>query len=171
MVVVPGSGDLRTKQLFGNIQLHLEWRMPAEIQGRGQNRGNSGVFLMGLYELQILDSYQNETYVNGQAASIYKQHPPLVNASRPPGEWQTFDVVFIAPQFSTRGNLVSPARMTVFHNGVLVHHDAGLRGATVFRGEPQYGAHTNELPLQLQDHRHVVAFRNIWVRKIAPMKP
>ncbi len=171
MVVVPTPVPDRpinqqTKQAFGDIQLHLEYRTPAVVTGEGQGRGNSGVFFMGLYELQILDSYENPTYVNGQASSIYKQHPPLVNSSRPPGEWQTLDVVFIAPRFNADGSLLSPARMTAFHNGVLVQLDSVLSGPTVFRGEPKYTSHADRLPLMLQDHRKPVAFRNIWVREL-----
>ena len=168
MVIVPNPQpcDQRTKTAFGDIQLHLEFRTPAKIAGSGQGRGNSGIYFMGLYELQILDSWQNSTYVNGQAAAVYKQHPPLVNASRPPGEWQTYDVVFIAPRFAADGRLLSPARITALHNGVLVQYDAVLRGPTVFRGEPHYAPHAAKLPLVLQDHRNAVAFRNIWVREL-----
>lgn len=158
--------NIHSRQGFGDVQLHLEWRTPAEVKGSGQGRGNSGVFFMDHYELQVLDSYQNETYVNGQAASIYKQHAPLVNASRPPGEWQSYDVVFIAPRFNADGSVARPARMTVFHNGVLVQHDVVLRGPTVHRGEPKYVAHAAKLPLRLQDHGNPVAFRNIWVREL-----
>lgn len=169
LVIVPAAKpcDLRTKTAFGDVQLHLEFRTPAVVTSSGQGRGNSGVYFMGLYEIQILDSWQNETYVNGQAGSIYKQHPPLVNASRPPGAWQTLDVVFIAPRFDDAGQLLSPARFTAFHNGVLVQHDAVLRGPTVFRGEPKYAPHAAKLPLVLQDHRNPVAFRNIWIRELA----
>jgi len=166
MVCVPKSGPLRTKAAFGDLQLHLEFRTPTPVSGQGQGRGNSGVFLMGIYELQILDSYENPTYVNGQAAAIYKQYPPLVNASRRPGEWQTYDVVWIAPRFAPDGSLVSPARMTVFHNGVLVQHDAVLKGHTPNRGQPAYKAHADRLPLALQDHNNAIAFRNIWVREL-----
>jgi hypothetical protein len=174
MVVVPQPKpcDLRTKQSFGDVQLHLEWRSPSEIKGQGQDRGNSGVFFMGLYELQILDSWNNPTYVNGQAASVYKEHAPLVNASRRPGEWQVYDVVFIAPRFTTQGQLASPARLTAFHNGVLVQYDVVLSGPTPNGPSfhrpmlPPYEAHSAQLPIQLQDHRHPVAFRNIWVRRI-----
>jgi Domain of Unknown Function (DUF1080) len=171
MVVIPTPApakpcDQQTKQAFGDVQLHLEFRTPAQVVGDSQGRGNSGVFFMGLYELQVLDSYNNPTYVNGQAGSIYKQHPPLVNASRPPGEWQSYDAVFIAPRFAADGTLVSPARMTVFHNGVLVQHDAVLRGPTANRGRPPYVAHAAKLPLRLQDHRNPTAFRNIWVREL-----
>lgn len=159
-------GGIRTKREFGDVQLHLEFRTPAEVKGKGQGRGNSGVFFMGLYELQVLDSYDNPTYVNGQAASIYKQHPPLVNASRPPGEWQTYDVVFIAPRFAPDGSLASPARVTAFHNGVLVQHNVTLAGPTEYQGTPKYHPHAAKLPLILQDHGNPVAFRNIWVREL-----
>jgi hypothetical protein len=165
LIIEPGTGDIRTKRRFGDIQLHLEYRVPIPHSGQhGQDRGNSGVFFMGLYELQILDSYGNETYVNGQAASIYKQYPPQVNASRPPGEWQTYDVVFRAPRFESKN--VAPARMTVFHNGVLVHDNAEIRGPTASPGKPSYTAHEAQLPLLLQDHGHRVAFRNIWARPL-----
>lgn len=167
MVVVPGAGYIRTKAAFGDIQLHLEYREPAEVKGSGQYRGNSGVFFMGLYELQIVDSYNNATYVNGQAAAMYKQHAPLVNACRPPGIWQTYDAVFIAPRFSPGGALLSPARVTVFHNGVLVQYDVVLKGPTLHQGFPRYSPHPAKLPLQLQEHHgDLVAFRNIWVREI-----
>jgi hypothetical protein len=171
MEIVPKTGGLRTKASFGDVQLHIEFRTPREIKGTSQARGNSGVFFMGLYELQVLDSYQNKTYVNGQAGSIYKQYPPLVNASRPPGEWQTYDAIFIAPRFSADGKLVSPARVTVFHNGVLVQHDVALRGGTVYRGSPTYTAHPDKLPLQLQNHGNPVAYRNIWVRELTLPDP
>jgi hypothetical protein len=174
MVVVPSPRpcDQRTKRAFGDVQLHIEWRAPAEVKGQGQDRGNSGVFFMGLYELQILDSYNNPTYVNGQNASVYKERAPLVNASRPPGEWQTYDIVFIAPRFGPDGTLRKPARMTAFHNGVLVQHDVTLTGPTpngpTFHRStlPAYEAHPAKLPLALQDHRHPVAFRNIWIREL-----
>ena len=174
MVVVPRPRpcDLRTKQSFGDVQLHLEWRAPTAIKGNGQDRGNSGIFFMGLYELQILDSWDNPTYVNGQAASVYKEYAPLVNASRRPGEWQTYDVVFIAPRFSGEGKLISPARLTAFHNGVLVQYDVTLSGPTpngpTFHQAtlPAYEAHAAKLPIQLQDHRHPVSFRNLWVREL-----
>lgn len=171
MVVIPTPAPLKpcdqqTKRAFGDLQLHLEFRTPAKVESKGQGRGNSGVFFMGRYELQVLDSHQNETYVNGQAGSIYKQHPPLVNASRPPGEWQTYDAVFVAPRFAADGSLVSPARITAFHNGVLVQHDVILTGPTEYRGQPKYKAHAAKLPLLLQDHRNPVAYRNIWVREL-----
>lgn len=174
MVVVPQPtpSDQRTKQAFGDVQLHLEFREPAVVTGSGQSRGNSGVFFMGLYELQILDSVSNPTYVNGQNAAVYKEHAPLVNASRPPGEWQTYDVVFVAPRFAPDGALLRPARLTAFHNGVLVQHDVVLTGPTpngpTFNRStlPSYEAHPAKLPLLLQDHRSPVAFRNIWVREL-----
>jgi hypothetical protein len=171
MVIIPTPApgkpcDQRTKASFGDIQLHLEFRTPAEVKGTSQGRGNSGVFFMGLYELQVLDSYNNPTYVNGQAGSIYKQYPPLVNASRKPGEWQTYDAIFIAPRFAADGQVISPARATVFHNGVLVQYNVALKGPTVYRGTPVYVAHGPKLPLVLQDHRNPDAFRNIWVREL-----
>lgn len=172
LVVTPGSGDIRTREAFGDVQLHLEFRTLAQPTGEGQGASNSGVFFMERYELQVLDSYRNTTYVNGQAASVYKQYPPLVNASRPPGEWQSYDVLFLAPRFADDGRVLAPARMTVFHNGVLVQHDVALRGATVYRGQPKYEAHPAQLPLRLQDHGDAVAFRNIWIRAIErPVSP
>lgn len=167
LVTVAKAGFIRTKRHFGDIQLHIEWRAPATVKGDGQSRGNSGIYFMNLYELQVLDSYQNKTYVNGQAASIYKQHAPLVNASRAPGEWQTYDVVWIAPRFAADGKLQRPARMTVFHNGVLVQCNAELSGPTSYRGHFPYAAHAGKLPLALQDHGNPVAYRNIWVRELS----
>jgi hypothetical protein len=172
MVIVPTKApaqpfDQKTKRLFGDIQLHLEFRTPAKVEGEGQGRGNSGIFFMGLYELQVLDSYQNKTYSNGQVGSVYKQHVPLVNASRPPGEWQTYDVVFLAPRFAEDGHVLSPARLTAFHNGVLVQYNVAIKGPTTHRGIPAYRPHAPKLPLVLQDHRNPTAFRNIWVREIA----
>ena len=167
MVVVPGTGSIETKQSFGDVQLHVEWRTPADTTGRsGQNRGNSGIFFQKRYEVQVLDSYQNRTYSNGQAGSVYKQHIPAVNASTPPGTWQTYDIVFEAPEFEENGDLAAPARVTVFHNGVLLHHDVKLEGVTAYRGEPSYEAHAAKAPLMLQDHNHPVSFRNIWVRPL-----
>ena len=166
MTVEPGAGDIRTRDGFGDIQLHIEWRTPAEVVGDGQGRGNSGVFLMERYELQVLDSYENATYSNGQAASIYKQHIPLVNASRGPGEWQVYDIVFTAPRFAANGDLERPAFMTVLHNGVLVQNHAELAGPTVFIGPPEYEAHADRAPIMLQDHGNPVSFRNIWVREL-----
>ncbi|MFM7839694.1 MAG: DUF1080 domain-containing protein, partial [Chitinophagaceae bacterium] len=147
-------------------QLHIEWRTPAEVKGEGQGRGNSGIFFMNRYELQVLDSYNNRTYSNGQAASIYKQLVPLVNASRGPGEWQVYDVIFIAPQFYEDGSLKTQARITVFHNGVLVQNNATLSGSTQYIGLANYEKHSNKEPLMLQDHGDPVSYRNIWIRPL-----
>ncbi len=150
MTVVPGTGDIRTRQGFGDVQLHIEWRTPAEISGEGQGRGNSGIYFMQRYELQVLDSYENRTYSNGQAGAIYKQHIPLVNASRPPGEWQSYDVIFTAPRFDADGALLSRAYMTVFHNGVLIQNHVELRGPTLYIGEPTAGSRqSRQLPERL----------------------
>ena len=166
MTVKPGTGSLTTKRAFSDVQLHLEWRTPRKIIAESQGRGNSGVFLMGLYEVQVLDSWENPTYVNGQAASIYKQHVPLVNASRRPGAWQTYDIIFTGPRFDTAGALELPATLTVLHNGILVQHHVTLEGPTVFRGRPHYEPHAEKLPIMLQDHRNLVSFRNIWIREL-----
>jgi len=165
--VAPGTGSLTTKRAFGDVQLHIEWRSPTVVTGDGQGRGNSGVFLMGLYEVQVLDSYDNRTYSNGQAGSIYKQFIPAVNTTRAPGEWQSYDIVFMAPRFTGEGSVRQPATMTVLHNGVLIHNHVTLRGPTVFIGEPQYEAHAGRLPLMLQDHGNLVSFRNVWVRELS----
>ena len=164
--VVPRSGDIETARRFGDVQVHIEWATPAEVSGKGQQRGNSGVFLMGMYELQILDSYENRTYADGQAGAIYGQHPPLVNASRSPGKWQSYDIVFRRPRFDSAGVLTSPARMTVLHNQVLVHHNVELLGATAHGRLAAYTAHADRLPIKLQDHGNRTRFRNIWVREI-----
>jgi Domain of Unknown Function (DUF1080) len=157
---------IQTKRGFGDCQLHIEWRTPAAIKGDGQGRGNSGVLLMGRYELQILDSYNNATYSNGQAGSIYKQHMPLVNVSRPAGEWQSYDVIFIAPRFNDDSTLRSAARMTVFQNGVLIQNNVELWGSMQYIGIPKYEKHGAKEPLLLQDHRNPVSFRNIWIREL-----
>lgn len=159
------SGSLYTRDSFGDVQLHLEWASPTEIMGNSQGRGNSGIFLMGLYEIQVLDSFNNKTYADGQAAAIYGQWPPLANAARKNGEWQTYDIVFEAPRFDG-GKLVRPALQTVFWNGVVVHNRKEAIGATVYRQVAQYAPHAAELPLMLQDHENPVRYRNIWVRRL-----
>ncbi len=164
--VVPFSGDLRTKQSFGDCQLHIEWRTPAEVKDSGQGRGNSGVFLMSLYELQVLDSYNNRTYSNGQAGSIYKQHIPMANVCKPPGEWQSYDIFFTAPLFYEDSSLKSPARMTVIQNGVLIQNNVELWGPMQFVGVPKYVKHAAKESLLLQDHHNPVSFRNIWIREL-----
>lgn len=149
LTIKPGTGDIKTKQSFGSCQLHVEWRIADNVQRDGQNRGNSGIFLMGLYELQVLDCYNNKTYSNGQAGSIYKQHMPLVNACLKPGIWQQYDIIFTAPKFNENSSLVSPARFTVLHNGVLIQNNVEAKGGTVFIGQPSYKAHSEKLPLSL----------------------
>lgn len=166
MEVVAKTGYIRTRQGFGDCQLHIEWATPAPGRGEGQQRGNSGVFPMGKYEVQVLDSYQNTTYPDGQAAAAYGQFPPLVNASRPPGQWQTYDIIFRRPRFDAEGKLVQPARLTVLHNGVLVQDNVELTGPTSHRRRPAYEAHPDRLPLSLQDHGDPVRFRNIWIREL-----
>src|SRR5207253_1722237 len=161
--VVKGTGDIRTKRAFGDCQLHIEWRTPAKIEGQGQGRGNSCVFLQGRYEVQVLDSYNNPTYSNGQAASIYKQYIPLVNASRKPGEWQSYDIFFRAPRFAESGAVQAHAYITVIHNGILVQDHVELKGSTVYIGAPSYERHNLKEPLVLQDHGNPVSYRNIWL--------
>lgn len=166
MVVKPGSGNIKTKESFGDIHLHIEWKTPEKIEGEGQGRGNSGVFLMGLYEIQVLDSWQNPTYSNGQAGAIYKQKAPDVNASRPPGEWQSYDIFFEAPYFDDNGELIKTAYITVLHNGILIHHRQKLQGPTTYIGPSHYMPHPRKLPIGLQDHSNPVRYRNIWVREL-----
>ncbi|MGQ7249287.1 3-keto-disaccharide hydrolase [Halomonas sp. V046] len=166
MTVVPGGGGVRTKASFCDVQLHVEWRAPAEPGGMdGQDRGNSGIFLQQRYEVQVLDSYDNPTYANGQAASVYKQYAPLVNASRAPGEWQSYDILYTAPVFED-GELSRPAAVTVLHNGVLVQHDVEIQGTTEWIGAPSYAEAHGCAPLLLQDHDAKVSYRNIWVREL-----
>lgn len=163
--VAPGTGDIHTRGTFGDVQLHVEWRAPTEIEGDGQGRGNSGIFLQQRYEVQVLDSYDNRTYSNGQAASVYKQHIPLVNATTAPGTWQAYDIIFHAPEFHDDGSLAAPATLTVLHNGVLVQDHVEVRGTTVYIGEPSYSAHGDDA-LRLQDHGNPVRFRNVWLREL-----
>lgn len=166
MESVRGSGGLRTKRSFGDVQLHVEFALPTPPDGVGQGRGNSGVFLMSRYEIQVLDSWKNHTYADGQAGAIYGQSPPLVNASLPPGEWQAYDVVFRRPRFRPDGELVSPARLTVFHNGVLVQDNHEAWGPTRWLQYLSYEGHPDRAPLSLQDHANPVRFRNIWLREL-----
>lgn len=174
MTVNKPTGNIETKRQFKNYQLHIEWRIPENITGSGQARGNSGVFLASTgagdagYELQVLDSYNNKTYVNGQAGSVYKQSAPLVNASRKPGEWQAYDIIWIAPTFNADGSLKTPAYVTALHNGVLIQNHFELKGGTVYIGKPEYKKH-DAAPIMLQSHgdpSEPISFRNIWVREI-----
>jgi hypothetical protein len=164
--VVKETGGIETKESYGSCQLHVEWQAPSPPKGEDQDRGNSGIFLMGRYEVQVLDSFGSRTYPDGQAAALYGQYPPLVNASRPPGEWQAYDIAFEAPRFDGDGTLLRPARATVFHNGVLVQHATEFMGPTAHKARPPYEAHPTRLPLSLQDHDHPVRFRNIWIREL-----
>jgi hypothetical protein len=166
MVVSPKGGMLVTRRAFGDCQLHIEWATPDPPRGEDQDRGNSGVLFMGRYEIQILDSYRSITYPDGMAAAVYGQFPPLVNASRPPGQWQSYDIVFRRPQFDSEGKLTRPARVTVIHNGVLVQDNVDLLGPVGWKHRPPYKAHADRLPLMLQDHGHPVRFRNVWVRNL-----
>jgi hypothetical protein len=164
--VKPGAGSIRTKEKFGDVQLHLEWATPKGPSGTGQKRGNSGIFLMGRYEVQILDSYDNETYADGQAGALYGQYPPLLNASLPPGEWQSYDIAFRRPRFDSAGHLLERARITVVHNGVLIQNNEALLGPTEWLVTPPDSSVGGEGPLELQDHGTPVRFRNIWLRKL-----
>jgi hypothetical protein len=167
MQIVPKSGSIQTKQGFGDVQLHVEWASPDPPTGEDQTRGNSGVYIMGNYEVQVLNSSDTQTYPDGQASALYGQYPPLVNASRAPGQWQTYDIVFHRPRFDESQQLVAPARVTVFHNGVLVHDNVELTGPTTHQRRPPYAYHAARLPLQLQDHGDsAVRYRNIWVRDL-----
>jgi hypothetical protein len=163
----PGTGSIETKAKFGDVQMHVEWASPNPPAGQGQDRGNSGIFLMGLYELQVLDSYRAGTYADGQAGAIYGQYPPLANASRPPGEWQTYDIAFRRPRFDKEGKLAEPARVTLIHNGILIQNNEELWGPTNWLESSAYEAHADRGPIQLQDHGHPVRFRNMWVRELA----
>ncbi|MGD0010756.1 MAG: DUF1080 domain-containing protein [Terriglobia bacterium] len=163
---VPKAGDIKTAQAFGDCQLHVEWASPNPPHGEDQDRGNSGVYLMSLYEVQVLDSYESKTYPDGQAAAIYGQYAPLVNACRPPGEWQSYDIIFHGPRFDAAGKVVRPATYTVLHNGVLVQDHVTVLGLTDGEHQP-YKQTPTKLPLKLQDHNHPVRFRNIWIRELA----
>jgi hypothetical protein len=167
-VLSTGKGYLRTKAEFTDFQLHVEFATPSVVSGDSQGRGNSGVFLLGKFEIQVLDSYRNPTYPDGQAAAMYGQFPPLVNASRPPGEWQTYDITFTAPRFSSAGALEKPAVVSVLHNGIVVHHATPFWGPTAHRKIDPYTPETAKGPLALQDHGNPVRYRNIWIR---PLKP
>jgi hypothetical protein len=164
--VVPRTGDIATREEFGDCQLHIEWATPSEVKGEGQERGNSGVFLMERYEVQVLDSYDNKTYYHGQAGSIYKQYPPLVNASRKPGEWQSYDIIFKAPKFDEDGRVIERARITVLHNGVLIQNNVEIYGNTYHDRPALYIAHGPKASLKLQDHGDPIRYRNIWIRKL-----
>lgn len=165
MEVVRNGGDIQTREAFGSCQLHIEWASPEVVRGNGQGRGNSGVFFMGRYEVQVLDSYNNDTYPDGQAAGIYGQKPPMVNASRQPGQWQTYDIIFRAPVFKD-GTLEKPATITVLHNGVLVQDHWEIEGTTFHQERARYQPHADKLPIRLQDHGDPVRFRNIWIRPL-----
>lgn len=165
LVVKPGSGDIMTRRKFEDFQLHIEFRTPAVVKSEGQGRGNSGVFLQQRYEVQVLDNYGNKTYANGQAGSLYKQTPPLVNASRPPGEWQTYDIIYTAPVFNEDGMKVRSAYVTVIHNGVVVQNHTEIQGTTEYIGWPKNIAHGAD-GIKLQDHGNLTAFRNIWLREM-----
>lgn len=165
------GGGISTKQKFGDCQLHLEFAAPSEVKGNGQGRGNSGVYLMGRYEIQVLDSYDNKTYFDGQCGSVYKQQPPMVNACRKPGEWQTYDIIFTAPRFEEDGKVKTPAYVTVLHNGVLLHNHFELTGGTSYTEPPKYSKHGDKDSIQLQFHGDPVRFRNIWIREnIQPLE-
>jgi hypothetical protein len=164
--VAAKTGYIYTRDSFGDCQLHVEFAEPVPPKGESQERGNSGVFLMGLYEIQVLDTYENKTYADGMASAVYGQYPPLVNASRPPGQWQTYDIVFHGPRFDKEGKLTRPARVTVLHNGVLVQDNVELSGPTAHGERPPYKAQPDKLPLALQDHGNPVHYRNIWIREL-----
>lgn len=165
VTVVKKKGSIVSKEKFGDCQLHIEWRTPENVVGDGQKRGNSGIFLQGRYELQVLDSYDNKTYPNGQAGAVYKQHVPLVNVCRKPGEWQAYDIIYTAPRFKDDGTVESPAFITVLQNGVLIQNHVEIKGNTSGKGQ-KYTQHELEQPLMLQDHSDPVSYRNIWIRKL-----
>jgi hypothetical protein len=165
MEVAPGTGNIETREHFGDCQIHLEWAAPEKVESESQGRGNSGVFLMGRYEIQVLDNYDNPTYADGMAGAVYGEFPPLVNACRKPGVWQTYDLVWLGPRFKGE-TLVRPAVVTLFHNGVLVQHARELIGPTTHRTIAPYAPHSHTGPLLLQDHGNLVRFRNIWYRPL-----
>ncbi len=167
VTVKKGTGIIKTKRVFEDFQLHIEWRTPSEVEGKSQGRGNSGVFLQERYEIQVLDNYDNRTYRNGQAGSVYKQHAPLVNACKAPGEWQTYDIIYTAPRFNDNGTFFTPPTVTVIHNGVLVQNNVELRGPTRYIGIPEYSVEEHGPgSLMLQDHGNPVSYRNIWIREL-----
>lgn len=169
-IVYAGKGPITSQEEFGDCQVHLEWSSPSEVKGDSQSRGNSGIFLMGIYEMQVLDSFNNPTYFDGQAASIYKQTPPMVNAMRGPGQWNTYDIIWTAPRFAEDGSLESPAYITALHNGALVLNHFELLGDTPYSRPPEYNKHSDVGPISLQDHGNPVRFRNLWVRPIVAPK-
>lgn len=167
VTVAKGTGTIKTKRNFNDFQLHIEWRTPSEVVGESQGRGNSGIFLQGLYELQVLDNYNNRTYRNGQAGSFYKQYPPLVNVCKAPGVWQVYDVIYTAPRFKADGTYFTPPTVTVLQNGVLVQNHVALRGPTEYIGIPEYFVQPHGAgPIILQDHGNPVSYRNIWIREL-----
>ena len=166
--MVAGKGDIRTKESFGDCQLHIEWSAPTPATGSGQGRGNSGIFFMDNYELQVLDSFDNKTYFDGQAGAIYKQTPPQVNATRAPGTWNIYDVIWTSPRFNDDGSLKSPAYITALHNGILILNHFELKGDNPFHRPPQYKKQADKLPIRLQDHGNPMRFRNIWIRETKP---
>lgn len=166
--LIAGKGYIRSKARFGDCQLHVEWSAPTPPKGNGQGRGNSGIFLMGIYEIQVLDSYENQTYFDGQAGAIYKQTPPAANAMRPPGQWNTYDIFWTAPKFDESGELASPAYITAVHNGVLILNHFEVLGDTPYDRLPRYKAHADRGPIAIQDHGNPVRFRNIWARDFEP---
>ncbi|HYK88547.1 MAG TPA: DUF1080 domain-containing protein [Acidobacteriota bacterium] len=166
-VATVSGGSITTIQSFGDCQLHVEWAVPEKVQGSGQERGNSGIFLQNRYEIQVLDSYQNPTYPDGQAGALYKQYPPLVNACRKPGEWQSYDIIFEAPRFDASGRILKPGYLTVLQNGVLIQNHIEILGDTAWLTAPGYTPHPSRQPLGLQDHGCPVRYRNIWIRELS----
>ena len=166
VATVNRTGSITTRENFGDCQLHIEWASPAEVKGTGQGRGNSGVYLSGLYEIQVLDSYNNKTYYDGQAGALYKQSAPLVNVCRKPGEWQSYDIIYHVPRFDADGKLLKAGTVTVLQNGILVQDNVEIKGPTAPAGPPQYKAHPLKQPIALQDHGTPIRYRNIWIREL-----